>query len=552
MLKHLSIQNYALIERVEIPFDSGFSVITGETGAGKSILLGALNLLLGKRAENKLMKNAERKTIIEGEFDVSHYRLQDVFKALEIDYDRQTFLRREILPSGKSRAFINDTPVSLQQLKQLSSYLIDIHSQFATYELFDNARQLDVLTHYAEARQEWEVYNQTFRRFQQIEKEIEHLETEQQRLLQEKDYLEFLLHELEDAGLSEMPSLEELRHQINQLANAQEIKEVLFSLSSGLTENELSVENQLIELKQNISKIAAFSAGLQQLSERLNALHIEVQDLSMEAGNIAENIEHNPALLEQLQSKQHAVERLLQKHRCTTLDELQQKESEIAQQLLQLNHSDTLLEEKKSEREQLLKTLREQSNALSEKRRGAIGEFTAEIEKILQQTGIANACFTVQLTEKEHFSPTGKDDVEFYFSANKGKAPQPLKQVASGGELSRVMLAVKKIESKKKQLPTLIFDEIDTGVSGEISDKIGELLLKTARRSQVIAITHSPQIAAKAQHHWLVYKTETDRETFTQIKKLSDNERITELAKILSGNKISQTAIEHAKNLLVQ
>jgi DNA repair protein RecN (Recombination protein N) len=552
MLKHLKIQNYALIESVEMTLDKGFSVITGETGAGKSILLGALNLLLGKRAELGLLKDNNKKTIVEGEFDLSAYKLKPVFDNLDLDYDNTTIIRREILPSGKTRAFINDTPVTLNNLKFISSYLIDIHSQFATYELFDNDKQLQIVTEFADAKNELEHYKKLYNTYKSLKNEISVLGNEFAEIQKEKDYLEFLLKELEEADLSSIESLDLLENQINELANAQEIKEYLFKLSDNLTEGELSVENQIIEQKNNIAKISNYTQALKTLYQRITALHIEIQDISSEAVSLAENIEDNPELLAELQQKQYIVEKLLHKHSCNTIEELKQKEEEIADKLLKFNLSDKILETKRKELKDIENQLTETAKNLSDKRREGALNLADEVQKLLVQIGIPNAQFKIDVFTVEKFTDYGKDAVEFYFSANKGKSAQPLKQIASGGELSRVMLALKKIESEKKQLPTLIFDEIDTGVSGEVSDKIGEILQKTAQKSQLICITHSPQVASKAEHHWFVYKETTDNQTVSNLKKLNNTERINEIAKMLSGNKITQTAIEHAKNLLVQ
>tara|TARA_Y100000589_G_scaffold136859_1_gene130905 strand:- start:8666 stop:10324 length:1659 start_codon:yes stop_codon:yes gene_type:complete len=552
VLKHLKIQNYALIESVEMTLDKGFSVITGETGAGKSILLGALNLLLGKRADTNLLKDSDKKTIIEGEFDLSDYDLKSVFEKIDADYDTQTFIRREILPSGKTRAFINDTPVNLNQLKELTGHLIDIHSQFATYDLFNTDKQLQIVTDYAVANKELEAYKKLYKAYKVLQKEISVLEEEFSQIQQEKDYLEFLLNELEEANLSEIESLDLLENRINELANAQEIKETLYRLSDNFTENELSVDNQIIEQKNNVAKISNYTIQLNDLHQRLNALQIEIQDIASEAVSIAENIEDNPELLNELQQKQFTVEKLLKKHFCNTIDELKSKEEEIADKLLKFIHSDKIIEDKKVELKSIENKLKETAEKLSNKRREGAQKLAVEIQNLLKQIGIPNAQFQIKATNLSDFTENGTDAVEFYFSANKGKKVQPLKQIASGGELSRVMLALKKIESDKKHLPTLIFDEIDTGVSGEVSDKIGDLLQKTAHKSQLICITHSPQVASKAAHHWFVFKETVDNQTVSRLKKLNNTERVNEIAKMLSGNKITQTAIEHAKNLLVQ
>ncbi len=551
MLKHLSITNFALIKTLSVDFHSGLSVITGETGAGKSIILDALQLLLGQRADMSVLKNPEKKCVIEGEFDISSLHLQTTFEQLDIDFDTQTFIRREILPSGKSRAFVNDTPVSLQKLKTLTAQLVDIHSQHQTYELFDRRKQLELLDDFAQNHPLLSEYQQHYTQYTGLKQTLARFREQMATAVADKDYLEFQLNELTELHLSESLSPEEYEEKINTLSNIETIKSTLHHVSGLLTENELSVEQLLYEIRTQLRSIENFGSSYARLLQRIETVLIDIQDIASEAAQMAEEAEYNPEELARLQEQYNRLVAVMQKHRCQTVNELQQVEEELAEKLLSINTSDSKIAEIENQintQEEILRQLAEQ---LTWKRKEAARKLSNNIAAVLKQIGMPQARVEIAMEHTPDFTATGNDEIEFLFSANKGVEVQAVKKIASGGELSRFMLALKQITAQNKQLPTLIFDEIDTGVSGEVSHKMGEILQQLAQKAQVISITHAPQIAAKADYHYYVYKQTRNNETLSHIKLLDREQRITELAKILSGNKITDTAIEHAKSLLV-
>jgi len=549
LLISLHIKNYALIDELSVAFNNGLTIITGETGAGKSILLGGLSLVLGKRADLSQVKNTGEKCIIEAVFDIANYDLKPLFKSLDLDYDVQTIIRREILPSGKSRAFINDTPVTLESLVALSSYLIDIHSQHQTQQLTQDDYQFNVIDALAENKSNLEEFSKQLIAYKSLQKSLEELKISKAELIKEYDYNLFLSKELNEIDLEKI-NLEDIETQYEELNNVEAIGERLSSTKSILNNEQLGVVDQLNLVKQELSKIASFGKPYETLKERIVSVGIELDDVLIELDNLEENLSSDPQELEKISSKLQIVNNLFQKHSVSEIEELIGIKNDLQSKIDNTESLDVTITDKEQEILKKNEKLNQIALKIHNKRKKVIPVFASKLEAILLDLGMPNAKFKVQLESTEHFVKNGKDSLQFLFMANKGSNFNELKKSASGGELSRIMLAIKSILAEYIQLPSIMFDEIDTGVSGEISNKMGEIMKRMSGKMQVFTITHLPQIAAKGNSHFKVFKTDIDDVTHTQLKKLNEDERIVEIAQMLGGLNITDSAMAHAKQLL--
>jgi len=549
LLTQLSINNYALINHLSIDFSSGLSIITGETGAGKSILLGALGLVLGNRADLSSLKDTSTKCIVEAKVAISNYNLQDFFTSVDLDYEAETIIRREILPSGKSRAFVNDTPVTLNILNELRSKLIDVHSQHQTMQLSDASFQFEILDALAKNTDRIASYKRGFIQLGSLKKELLSLETSQKEANKQYDYNLHLFTELEDANVKEgeQSGLEEKLEKLNN------IEDIKLNLSESLElsiNEEVGLQNLLNTLEFKISKTASFSKEYQELADRITSMKIEMDDIVSELETANENVDFNPNEVEEINDRLQLLYNLQKKHYVNSNKELLLVFEELSDKVRKVESAEGDLNNKKEEISAISAKLDAVAEKISKARTSAIPKLTKQLEFLLTDLGMENARFSIKATLTNTYFSNGKDHLEFLFSANKGGNFGELKKVASGGELSRIMLSVKKVLSENTQLPTIIFDEIDTGVSGEVSNKIAAIMGLMGNNMQVIAITHLPQIAAKGSNHYKVYKEEINGVTTTNLKQLSVEERIKEIAEMLSGKDISDSALTHAKELL--
>ena len=549
MLKSLSIKNYALIDDLSVDFNNGLSIITGETGAGKSILVGGLSLILGKRADISVVKDVSKKCIIEAVFDVGNYNLKNIFGENEIDYETETIIRREILTSGKSRAFINDSPVNLNQLSVVSSHIIDIHSQHQTLELIENNFQFEVIDSISNNLDIIEDYKKTLVLFNQKQKELDQLIANKDELIKTLDYNLFLANEIKSSNiLSE--NLDSLEENQRNLANFNAIKEELVYSQQLISDDKYGLVSTMNNLKNSLKRLSESSDSFNDVYERFSSVFIEVDDIASEIENSSENLEENPEKLEEINSKLSSIHNLFRKHSVSSISELDEIYSNLNDSISTSENIDQKIEETSSECEQLRSQLDDKANLIHNNRKDSIPNFISMIEEIIHDLGMNNAKFKIDITKQDTFYLNGKDDIEFLFTANKGSSFKLLKKSASGGELSRIMLAIKSILANYRQLPTLMFDEIDTGVSGEISLKIAAIMKQMSRKMQIFTITHLPQIAAKGESHYKVLKTQENHKTITNMVKLTSEERIVEIATMLEGDKISASAVAHAKQLL--
>lgn len=549
MLSTLSITNYALIDSLEVDFDKGFTVITGETGAGKSILLGGLSLVLGKRADLSSLRDKEEKCIIEGIFKIDTYGLQNFFEENDLDYDISTVIRREILPSGKSRAFINDTPVTLDVLSRLGENLIDIHSQHQTMQLTENDFQLKLVDALATNQNRIVDYRKRLKIYRKAQKELENLIEFQNTANKEQDYNSFLLEELEKAPLK-IGMIEELEEEYEQLNNVELIMEQLSKGDQLLNDEQIGVLSLVTEMRQSLSKLVDFGSSYKELYQRVQSVLIELDDVSSELQQLQEGVEANPELLEEVNSKLQLVYNLLKKHNAGDISELIAIKNELADKVFETANLDEKISLKTREIQEMESLLEEQSVVLREKRNEVIPELKKKLESDLSLLGMPSASFEIKLNTIDVFTNTGMDELTFLFTANKGGHYGELKKVASGGELSRIMLVIKAILAKYEKLPTIMFDEIDTGVSGEISNRMADIMKDMSADLQVFSITHLPQVASKGNNHFKVYKTEGEERTMTNLKKLTNDERVVELAHMLGGKDLSDSALAHARQLL--
>jgi DNA repair protein RecN (Recombination protein N) len=549
MLSSLSIQNFALIEKLDIDFSNKFSIITGETGAGKSILLGAIGLVLGKRADVASLKNKDEKCVIEANFNISKYNLLQFFETNDLEYQDNTIIRREILPNGKSRAFVNDSPANVQQLQDLSEFLIDIHSQQQTRELSEESYQFQIIDSIADNFQTIHKYQQLLREYKASKALLHKLIEEQKAAAKEQDYNTFLLEELLAAKLV-VGEQEALETTLEQLSNVELIKENLAKTLQIANEENIGVKQNLREIKNALNKINTFSATYNQYNERINSILIEFDDLITEIEQSSDDLLNDPAQMELVSQKLQNIYNLQKKHAVQSIEELLEIQNQLDNKVVAVG--DLEIRIKKGEQIVLKQELElnEIADIISENRKKAIPILFDKIVLILGELGMPNTRFKIEITNKDHFFDNGKDEISFLFSANKGTDFGLLKKVASGGEMSRIMLAVKAILAQYSKLPTIIFDEIDTGVSGEIANKMGEIMKDMSAKMQVFAITHLPQIAAKGDQHYKVFKYDQGETTISEVKLLSKDERITEIAEMLSGKDISESALNHAKALL--
>jgi DNA repair protein RecN (Recombination protein N) len=549
MITSLSIKNYALIEKLTIDFSRGFSIITGETGAGKSIILGAIGLVLGKRADLTSLKNKEEKCVIEAHFEISKYNLKEFFEANDLDYEEDTIIRREILPSGKSRAFINDSPVNLQELQDLSLFLIDIHSQQQTQELSDEGVQFKIIDAIANNFDTIQSYQKALKSYKADKSKLNALLKKQSDSGKEQEYNTFLLNELVSAKLKSGEQ-EELETEFEKLNNVEIIKEAIDKSLVIANEEQFGVFHNLNEIKTAVQKIALFSPEYQSIFERITSLAIEFDDVSKELQNASEKLLNDPVQLEFVSQKLQLIYNLQKKHQVTSVDELIEIQANLGNTLLELDNIEEEISLLSKAIDQKAIELDTFSATIHENRQNAIPVLSQKLISILETLGMPNVRFNMELLPSETYFQNGKDELQFLFSANKGTDFGLLKKVASGGEMSRIMLAVKAILAQYSKLPTLIFDEIDTGVSGEIAIRMGEIMKEMSATMQIFAITHLPQIAAKGDSHFKVFKSTVDDDTQSELKLLSQDERVIEIAQMLSGAVVSDSALNHAKALL--
>ena len=550
MLKQLYIKNYALIDALDIELYPGFSVITGETGAGKSIILGAIGLLLGQRADSKSIKAGAEKCIIEAHFDLSRYPMQDFFEENEIEQDSEdTIIRRELTATGKSRAFINDTPVGLSQLKELGEQLVDVHSQHQNLLLQKQDFQLNVVDIIANDSRELTAYQQTYSQLQAAKSQLQTMKDDIERNRQSQDFLQFQYEELENARLKEGEQ-EELEQQSETMEHAEDIKTALYEADNALYAEQMGVVSQVRTAKNALSGISKVMPKTAELAERLESCRIELKDIADEVSSMLEDTDFNPSELDRINSRLDRIYELEKKYHTDTVEELIGKRDELRQKLNNIENSDEALAELEAKCQQLRAKSQQQADALTKLRLKAGKEIEQQLRQRLVPLGMPNVRFEVNI-QKGELGKNGQDAVAFLFSANTSTPLQPVAQVASGGEIARVMLSLKAMISGAVKLPTIIFDEIDTGVSGKIAEKMADIMQEMGQTErQVISITHLPQIASKGAHHYRVSKEETPKGTISRMVELSQDERINEIAQMLSGSDISEAAIANAKQLL--
>ena len=548
MLNRIFIQNFALIDQLEIHLQKGLQVITGETGAGKSIILGALRLIMGERADLKNFADLESKSIVETEFKISK-NLQDFFTENDLDFDENTIIRREILPSGKSRAFVNDVPVTLDILKELSEKLVDIHSQFETSNLFSEAYQFKIIDGLSENKNLIENYQNDFSELLKLKKEVEKLKNQLSEGNKESDYKQFLLEELETANLENV-NYELLQSQISLAENKGTISELLAQIFARTDQDEVGVFDSLYDIKNKLNKIAELSLQFSEINQRFEENYIELKDTLFQLQNEAENIDTNSEDLLTLQEQNDRINALLLKHKVSEIDDLLQLKNELSAEQSSFVDLETKISSLEKEIISLENSLEKQTKVLTKNREKAIPVFKNKIENLLQQLGLEKAKVEVELTSTKDFVLFGKEKIQLLFQANSGFPLKPIQSAISGGERSRVMLAIKKLMAENAELPTLILDEIDTGVSGRIADEIGNVMQEMSENMQLIVITHLAQVAAKGNNNYKVLKSDIAGKTQTQIVSLNQEEKLTEIAQLLSGSKITDAAILQAKELM--
>ena len=550
MLRSLYIQNYALIEKLDISFGAGFSVITGETGAGKSIILGAIGLLLGQRAEVKAIRQGASKCVIEARFDISAYGMEPFFEENELEYEEECILRREVYASGKSRAFINDTPASLVQMKELGEQLIDVHSQHQNLLLNKEGFQLNVLDILSHNDEQLSVYQSLYREWKQTQQDLAELIARAEQNKADEDYIRFQLEQLEEANLS-AGEQEELEQETDTLSHAEEIKAGLFRVGQLLTSDEGGLLAGLKESLNTMLGLQKVYSSATELAERLESTYIELKDVSQEVSSQEEDVEFNPERLEEVNDRLNLIYTLQQKHRVTTVEELLALTEEYAAKLAAITSYDERIGELTTLCDTLYNKVKKQAAVLTKARAGAAREVEKQMASRLVPLGMPNVRFQVEMGMRKEPGVHGEDTVNFLFSANKNGALQSISSVASGGEIARVMLSIKAMIAGAVKLPTIVFDEIDTGVSGEIADRMADIMQEMGEQDrQVISITHLPQIAARGCAHYKVYKQDNETETNSHIRRLADEERVEEIAHMLSGATLTEAALNNAKALL--
>lgn len=551
MLKKLTIKNYAIIDDLEIEFNEGFNIITGETGAGKSIIIGALGLLLGERIDSKALKSKNQKCIIEGHFDIKDYQLNDFFNVNDLDFEEITILRREISVDNKSRAFVNDTPCTIQVLKQLGEKLVDIHSQHETLQINSSEFQLGFIDTVSNIKKDTAQFAKDFQSFQNLAKEIQVLESEYSNAIKEQDYLKFQFDELFQTELKS-DEQQQLEDEQSLLSNAEEIQSKISGITNILQDSEVNIIDQLKLVQSQLSSIEKHNSSIKSISERLKSSIIEIKDIYSELENVAAESQANPNRLEIVQERLNIIYRLEQKHRVESIQELIDIQNKLDEAIRSFDQSEETIKKKKDEYLKIQSDLLKRAKVISDKRKSSFNTIINFLVESLKDLGIPHAVIEIiQDVNESQLSKSGIDDIKILFSANKGQVPENISKVASGGELSRIMLCIKSLLAEKEQLPTIIFDEIDTGVSGEVAIKMGQIMRRLSNNLQVISITHLPQIASLGNHHYFVYKDQLQKETITKMKLLNNEERVLEIAKMLSGEKPTAGALENAKELLL-
>ena len=549
MLKNLSIKNYLLIDDLSVSFNNGFTVITGETGAGKSILVGGISLILGKRADLSVNRDKSKKCIIEGVFDIGSFDLKSMFDENELDYETETILRREISSSGKSRAFINDSPVNLSQLSHIGSKIIDIHSQHQNIEVLNSEFQFELLDLISNNEDNILKYKYLYEDFRVKSKELNELIDKKQNLIQTIDYNKFILDEIDNANILD-EDLDELENMQISLSNFEETSSELNKSSQIISDDQVGLISNLLKLKSSIDKVSNNSQKFNLISQRISSIKIDLEDISFEIDNFLDSLEQNPEKLNKIINKIDIINNLFRKHSLNSIKELSIFRDNLALKVNTTKNIDNEIQLLQTVCEDLNLKLNNIALQIHEKRKSVINDLTHEIENVLNELGMVNSRFKISLFKTENFYSNGMDTIDFEFLANKGYEFKKIKDAASGGEMSRIMLSIKSIMAKYKKLPSIIFDEIDTGVSGEISKKMGTIMKELGSRIQTFSITHLPQIAAMGESHFLIYKNDIDGYTKTMISRLNDSERIVEIAKMLEGNNASESAYTHAKQLL--
>ena len=550
MLQSLFIRNFVLIDELHIRFDEGFSVVTGETGAGKSIILGALGLVLGQRADSKSIQSGADKCVVEAVFDVSAYQLEDFFLSHDLEYDaKNCILRRELMSSGKSRAFINDTPAPLSVVKALGDRLIDVHSQHQNLLLADTQFQMNVVDIMAKTESLLVAYRREYERYQDAVRQLEELEALAAKSRQDEDYLRFQVEELRAAQLT-AGEQEELEAELETLSHMEEIKSALYKVTDNLIGEERGVVQQLKEALHDVEALEAYFPKAKDFADRLRSAWTDMADLASETDVLKEDVEFDPNRLEWVNERLNTIYSLQQKHRVPSVEELLAIQQQLTTQLSAIDLFDEQMETLTKQRETIYEALMVQAGALTARRHEAATEIEQQLVDRMVLLGIPNTRFRIELWPKEKPSADGMDEVCFLFSANKNEALKPVAQTASGGEISRLMLCIKAMIAGFAALPAIIFDEIDTGVSGEIADKMADIMQDLGQKMQVITITHLPQIAAKGRAHYFVYKEDTAERTLTRIRLLTTGERVNEVARMLSGASLTDAAVANAKALL--
>jgi DNA repair protein RecN (Recombination protein N) len=549
MMKSLHIRNYAIIEALDMDFANGLTIITGETGAGKSILLGALGLIMGNRADTKSLYNENEKCVIEAHFDVRNYYVREFFGDNDMDYEDEVVLRRELTPSGKSRAFINDTPVNLKQMQELCQELVDLHQQFDTLDIHSLSFQLKMIDALASNKSQLNTYQTIFRSFQANRRELSALRQRSEQSAKEIDFIQFQLEELSKASLN-ADEQEKLEEELSRLTHAEDIKRVLGGGFQLLTENEHSIASQLHDLNVALNQVSKYDSTLGSFYERFSSILLEIRELGNDFEKVADQTEFDPERISEVQLRLDLIYRLQKKHTVATIKELLEVQDTLEKTLGgygDLSNEMARLEQEIAEQDT---SLRQMAEDLSERRRAVIPTFEEKIVEMLGQLAMPNAQIQIQCRTLPELDITGSDEINFLFSANKGGRLQTIKDVASGGELSRLALVTKSLVASAIPLPTLIFDEIDSGISGDVALKMGTILRKLSNEHQVVTITHSPQVASKADRHYFVYKKETEERTLTNVRLLNADERVRAIATMLSQNPPSDSALENARELL--
>lgn len=549
MLKSLTIKNYALIDAISVDFVNGFTVITGETGAGKSIILGALSLVLGKRADLKSITNKSEKCIVEATFDIAQFELESFFEVNELDFELNTIIRRELLPSGKSRAFINDTPVTLDILSQLSTHLLDIHAQHDSLNVADSEFQYQLLDALANQKDKLKNFQNDLKHYHQEKNKLQKLSTQKSELLREQDYNLFLLNELNELP-ENITALTDLESEYEKLSNAEKIQSSLSEVIQLSNQDEIGVCDLLNKVKSLLADVVQYSESFESLYNRVESVAIELDDIITSIEDESQELDIEPRRLQELTELINKLQSLYLKHNVNNIDELFEVKEALSDKSILFDSIDENISEIEKNITNLENSLNKQSEALDKGRKQIVPTLIKELKESISDLGISNADFEISLNPNQEFNKFGKTTIEFLFSANKGQSLRSLKNSASGGELSRIMLSIKAIMARYSKLPTLIFDEIDTGVSGDVATKVADIMHTMSNNMQLLSISHLPQIAAKGHAHLKVFKMEENEKTITKLVALNPEERVVEIAEMLSGKQMTTTAIEHAKQLL--